>query len=105
MDEGHVRAASGASWVRRSPSLLWQGSRARTAEKNKLQGSGSSWPFLLLLSSVSFGKLHHFFFLLRRAACGILVPRPEMQPAPVAMEARSLHHWTDREFPTPFLHV
>ena len=32
-------------------------------------------------------------------ACGILVPRPGIEPGPLAVAARSLNHWTDREFP------
>ena len=43
-----------------------------------------------------------FFFLIFwpcPAACGILVPRPGMQPEPPAVEAWSLNHWTTREVP------
>ena len=29
--------------------------------------------------------------------CGILVPRPGMEPAPLAVEARSFNHWAARE--------
>ena len=29
----------------------------------------------------------------------ILVPRPRMEPTPLALEARSLNHWTTRELP------
>ena len=32
-------------------------------------------------------------------ACGILVPRPGIEPAPPALEAQSLNHWTAREAP------
>ena len=33
--------------------------------------------------------------------CGILVPRPGIEPPPhLAVEAQSLHHWTPREVPT-----
>ena len=31
--------------------------------------------------------------------CGILVPQPETEPLPPAMEAWSPNHWTAREFP------
>ena len=34
-----------------------------------------------------------------RAACGILVPRPGIEPVPPAVEAWSLNHWTAREVP------
>ena len=30
-------------------------------------------------------------------ACGILVPQPGIEPAPPALEARSLNHWTTGE--------
>ena len=42
------------------------------------------------------------FFWMRCAwhvACGILVPRPEIEPALPAMEVQSLNHWTVREVP------
>ena len=32
-------------------------------------------------------------------ACGILVPRPGIEPAPPALEVWSLNHWTAREVP------
>ena len=32
-------------------------------------------------------------------AFGILVPRPEIEPVPPAVEARIPNHWTAREFP------
>ena len=36
-------------------------------------------------------------FWSRRAACGILVPRPGIEPKPPALEVWSLNHWTARE--------
>ena len=45
-----------------------------------------------------------FFFLIfwpHCAACGILVLRPGLEPAPPAEEAQSLNHWTTREVPKP----
>ena len=30
-------------------------------------------------------------------ACGLLVPCPEIQPAPLALDGQSLNHWTTRE--------
>ena len=32
-------------------------------------------------------------------ACGILVPRPGIEPQPPAVEAQSPNQWTAREFP------
>ena len=42
-----------------------------------------------------FNFLFHFIFW--HTACGILVPRPGIEPAPPALEAWSLNHWTSRE--------
>ena len=36
-------------------------------------------------------------FWLCHVACGIFVPLPGIEPAPPAVEARSLNHWTSRE--------
>ena len=41
-----------------------------------------------------------FFFWPHHAACGILIPRPGMEPVPPAVGAWSPKHWTAREFPT-----
>ena len=42
-------------------------------------------------------RLILFVFWSCRAACGILVPRPGIEPAPPALEAQSLNHWTTKE--------
>ena len=39
------------------------------------------------------------FFCLCRAACGILVPRPGIEPRPSAVKALSPNQWTTREVP------
>ena len=39
------------------------------------------------------------YFWLYPTACRILVPWPGIEPAPPALEARSLNHWTTREVP------
>ena len=41
----------------------------------------------------------HLFFWPLCAACGILVPRPRIEPVPPALEAWSPNHWTAREVP------
>ena len=43
--------------------------------------------------------LFYFIFWPLSAACGILVPRPGIEPTPPALEAESLNHWTAREVP------
>ena len=40
-----------------------------------------------------------FGFRLHRAVCGILVPRPGIEPVPPALGMQSLHPWTAREVP------
>ena len=48
------------------------------------------------------GSVFLFVFLIVwpcRMACGILVPRPGIEPMPPALEAWSLNHWTTREVP------
>ena len=49
----------------------------------------------------STGQLSLTVIIIRpcRKACRILFPRPGIEPGPSAMEARSLNHWTAREFP------
>ena len=48
-------------------------------------------------------SLFFFFFLpLYHVACGILVPRPEIEPVPPALESQSLNHWTPREVPPSY---
>ena len=47
--------------------------------------------------------LFFFFFWPRCAACGILVPPPEIKPGSPALEAWSPNHWTAREFPETLL--
>ena len=47
-----------------------------------------------------FCSLFFFFFNVLatcHATCGILAPRPGIETAPPALEARSLNHWTTRE--------
>ena len=39
----------------------------------------------------------YLFIWLYRAACGILVPQPGIEPTPPEVEARSPNHWTTRE--------
>ena len=40
----------------------------------------------------------YYFFWPHHAACGILVPRPGVEPRPSAVKAQSPNHWTAREF-------
>ena len=41
----------------------------------------------------------YIFFWLHSRACGILLPRPRIEPMPPAVEAQILNHWTTREGP------
>ena len=51
--------------------------------------------------NLCFVLLSIFIYLFRPyyMACGILVPWPGIEPAPLALEAWSLNHWATREFP------
>ena len=42
-----------------------------------------------------------FFWIFGHEACGILAPRPGIEPAPPALEVHCLNHWTTREVPIP----
>ena len=46
--------------------------------------------------------LFFFFFWPHHAPCGILVPRPGIEPGPTAVKAPRPNHWTTREFPHIF---
>ena len=49
---------------------------------------------------ITFCPAVSFFFLwLHHATYRILVPRPGIEPQPLAVKARSPNHWTAREFP------
>ena len=39
------------------------------------------------------------FLSFGRAACGILIPRPGIEPMPPAVEVHSPNHWTAMEVP------
>ena len=41
----------------------------------------------------------YLFIWPQHAACGILLPRPGIEPQPSAVKAWSPNHWTTREFP------
>ena len=36
-------------------------------------------------------------FWLCHVTCGILVPQPRIEPAPLTLEAQSVNHWTAKE--------
>ena len=50
---------------------------------------------IIIISTLIF----FFFFWPHCTACGILISRPGIEPAPPALEAQSLNHWTAREDP------
>ena len=57
--------------------------------------SDSSLPGIVPLST--------FFFFFVHITCGILVPRPKIEPVPPEMEGQSPNHWTAREFPSVYI--
>ena len=58
-----------------------------------------SMEFELVIQSLwaTSGRAFFFFSGRGRVACGILVPRPGMEPVPSALGVQSLNHWTARE--------
>ena len=54
----------------------------------------------LILSWIHILFFFFFTFWTCRTACRILVPQPGIETAPLALEARSLNHWTAGEVPT-----
>ena len=40
-----------------------------------------------------------YFVFFGHISCGILAPRPGIEPVSLALEPQSLNHWTDREVP------
>ena len=61
------------------------------------------WAFICILAS-SFTNEKEFIFLIfffwpGRTACGILVPRPGIEPKPSVVKVQSRNHWTAKEFP------
>ena len=53
-------------------------------------------PYFILFYFILLSWLHH-------EVCGILVPRPGIEPGPSAVEVLSSNHWTTREFPIIFI--
>ena len=61
---------------------------------------------MLFFPLVSLNFFFFFFsFWLCCAACGILAPRPGIEPRTPAVEVQSPNHWTAREFPQLWLLV
>ena len=76
------------------------GKEIKVGDIGKLYGRGEiesvrvwGFPFLFFLS----------FLWPCCTACGILVPRPGIEPTPPALEAWSPNHWMVREVPGDFL--
>ena len=57
--------------------------------------------FFLSLASPYFIKLLLFLKILQLycKVCGILIPRPGVEPIPPAVQGQSFNHWTTREVP------
>ena len=64
---------------------------------SRLQGIISSHTLSKLQDRIDVDRI--FFFPPRHVACGILVPRPGIEPGPSAVKAQNPNHWTTREFP------
>ena len=66
--------------------------------------TGILLPFLFMHFIYYFYLFIYFNFWPCCVACGILVPQPGIEPAPLAVKAESPNHWATRESPLlPFL--
>ena len=80
--------------------------------KMALTGTQSGGPLLPVMPPLCDQTGRQLFFVVVFStfwpcpvACGTLVPRPGIEPAPPAVESRNLNHWTTREVPRQlFLH-
>ena len=68
------------------------------------QRSCSDWAVIILITIKFFFVVFVVvvvvcLFLLHCTVCGILVPRPGIEPGPSAVRAQSPNHWTARKFP------
>ena len=89
----HSGVCQWGSWIQKNP---WMQSR----HEGNVWNMGSKIPQASIMVADGGSREHSFFFFLpRRVACGILLPRPGTEPTPPAMEVRSLNHWTAREVP------
>ena len=57
------------------------------------------WPFLKSLLNLPQHCLCSMRCSLGHEACGILAPRPGVEPSPPALEGEVLNHWTARKVP------
>ena len=57
------------------------------------------YTILILIDNFETFRRKILFFWLHRAAYGILVPPPRIEPAPSAVKAWSPNHWTARDVP------
>ena len=76
---------------------------AALAQLYPLAQEGTWFRWAVPIPAPTWRALIFFFFFFGRTACGILVPRPGIEPAPPAVEAQSLNRWTTREFPALIL--
>ena len=67
--------------------------------KNRTQNSSKSDRKVVEFWILFIFFFFFFFFGLCCLACGILVPRPGIEPGPSAVRAQSPNDWTTREFP------
>ena len=82
----------------RVPCQCWEAFFSQVAPLSLLPSAshfipGADWGGTISL----FFFFFQFIFCPHCEACGILVPRPGIEPIPPAVEARSLNHWTARE--------
>ena len=87
------------------PQDIWFGDCTREGkgeivkDQRKLQGWDCNLFFFFFLTHSWFNLINLFMFWPHHVACGILVPRPGIEPGPPALGMWSLTHWTTRDVP------
>ena len=76
-------------------------SHHRRSETVMQVASGCEDDFCFLFILFTF-PIHYFFSTLGCKACGILVPQPEIEPVPPAVEEQTPNYWITREVPPTY---
>ena len=78
---------------------LWRNRGPEEIHRESRAGSVLFWGSRLRPLFIYLLFIFPVFFCLCCMACEILVPQPEIEPMPPALEAQSLNHWTTRGVP------
>ena len=86
-------------WMSQNPMVLDKSAFPDLEESDCYTGPFSrarihQWVPISFLPSPLFFKLFFSYLIFLAMPCGILVPRPGIEPRPLAVKAWSLNHWT-----------